>query len=68
MVAVTPFGGDRDKIIKMLHVMYDKGFIAFGCGKDPFRLRFLVPAIVESEDLDVACSVIEETILEMKDQ
>ena len=67
MVAVTPFSGDREKIIKLLHLMFEKGFIAFGCGKDPFRLRFLVPAIVENKDLDVACKIIEESILELKD-
>ncbi len=67
MVAVTPFSGDRAKTLKLLMVMYDKGFIAFGCGKDPFRLRFLVPAIVTSKDLKVACKIIEESILELKD-
>lgn len=66
MVAVTPFGGDRDKIIQLMQVMFDKGFIAFGCGKDPFRLRFLVPAIVNSEDIATACKIIEESILELK--
>lgn len=67
MVAVTPFGGDKTKILKLLKVMFEKGFIAFGCGKDPFRLRFLVPAIVESKDLETACAIIEESILELKD-
>ncbi|MCB0377186.1 MAG: aminotransferase class III-fold pyridoxal phosphate-dependent enzyme [Bdellovibrionales bacterium] len=68
MIAVTPLSGDKDKTMKLLKVMFEKGFIAFGCGKSPFRLRFLVPAIVTSEDLQVACAVIEESILEMKDQ
>lgn len=67
MVAVTPFGGDRVKILQLLNKMFEKGFIAFGCGKDPFRLRFLVPAIVESRDLEVACKIIEDSILEMKE-
>jgi 4-aminobutyrate aminotransferase-like enzyme len=65
MVAVTPFSGDQAKTMKLLKLMYEKGFIAFGCGKDPFRLRFLVPAIVTKEDLKVACKVIEESILEL---
>ncbi len=67
MVAVTPFSGDKNKIMKLLKLMFDKGFIAFGCGKDPFRLRFLVPAIVTTQDLKLACQIIEESILEMKD-
>lgn len=67
MVAVTPFGGDKTKIISLLHKMFEKGFMAFGCGKTPFRLRFLVPAIVTSKDIQEACRIIEESILEMKD-
>ncbi len=65
MVAVTPLSGDKDKIMKLLKLMYSKGFIAFGCGKNPFRLRFLVPAIVQTQDLKVACQILEESILEI---
>lgn len=66
MVAVTPFGGNKEKILKLLKLMFKKGFIAFGCGKDPFRLRFLVPAIVTTDDLKVACEIIKESILEIE--
>lgn len=68
MVAVTPFGGDRAKILELLKIMFDKGFIAFGCGKVPFRLRFLVPATVSKEDISVACKIIEESILELSNK
>ena len=67
MVAVTPFSGDRDKTLKLLHHMFNKGLIAFGCGKDPFRLRFLIPAIVQTKDLKIACQIIEESLHELKD-
>ena len=66
MVAVTPFQGDKDKTLKLLKVMFEKGFIAFGCGKSPFRLRFLVPAIVTSGDIEVALKIMEESLLELK--
>ena len=68
MVAVTPFSGDKQKVIALMKHMFEKGFIAFGCGKDPFRLRFLVPAIVESKDLKTAAEIIESSILELKDK
>ena len=66
MVAVTPFSGDKQKVISLLKTMFDNGFIAFGCGKDPFRLRFLIPAITESKDLKVAAQIIEKSILQLK--
>lgn len=65
MIAVTPFDGDAVKINKLLMVMFDKGLIAFGCGKSPFRLRFLVPAVVNKGDLAVATKILEESILEI---
>lgn len=65
MIAVTPFDGDTVKINKLLMVMFDKGLIAFGCGKSPYRLRFLIPAIVTKNDLAQAAKVIEESVLEI---
>jgi len=66
MVAVTPFGGDRAKVMELLKVLFENGLIAFGCGKNPFRLRFLLPAILTENDIGEACKVIEKTILQLK--
>ena len=66
MVAVTPFSGDKSKILKLLHLLFQKGLIAFGCGKTPFRIRFLVPGIVTENHLKEACKIIEDSILDMK--
>jgi len=68
MIAVTPFSGDRAKVIDLMKHMFHKGLIAFGCGKDPFRLRFLVPAIMESRDIATAMRLIEESVLELKEK
>lgn len=66
MVAVTPFGGDRPKVMELLKVLFDNGMVAFGCGKDPFRLRFLLPAIMGDNDIETACSLLEKSILQLK--
>ena len=67
MIAVTPFSGERAKVISLMKKMFHNGLIAFGCGKDPFRLRFLVPAIMEDHDISVAMGIIEKSILELKE-
>jgi acetylornithine/N-succinyldiaminopimelate aminotransferase len=64
MIAFTPFEGEKEKVDSFLKKLYNNGVIAFNCGKGPFRARFLVPASILDEDIDIALSVIEKTILE----
>lgn len=65
MVAVTPFGGNKEKVMKLIKHLFKNGVICFGCGKVPFRIRFLVPAIITNEQIKEAVSIMEKTILEV---
>jgi 4-aminobutyrate aminotransferase-like enzyme len=65
MVAATPLDGSKDKVNKLLQVLYKNGMIAFSCGRDPYRLRFLIPAILEQKDIDLAGKILEKSIQEM---
>ena len=65
MVAVTPLDGSKDKVNKLLQVLYKNGMIAFSCGRDPYRLRFLLPAILQEADIEAASKILEKSILEM---
>lgn len=64
MIAFTPLDGKKDTVNKFLNNLFANGVIAFPCGKDPVRARFLVPAIITDADIDLALSVIEKTLLE----
>ncbi len=65
MVAATPLDGSKDKVNKLLQVLYKNGMIAFSCGRDPYRLRFLLPAIMNTKDVELAGKILETSILEM---
>lgn len=65
MIAVTPLDGSKDMVTKLLYTMYKNGLIGFSCGRDPYRLRFLVPAITESKDIALAEKIIEKSIQEL---
>lgn len=65
MVAVTPLDGSKDSVAKLLNTLFQNGLIAFSCGRDPYRLRFLIPAIMESKDIELAGRIIEKSIHEM---
>lgn len=64
MIAFTPFEGKKEQVDACLKKLYNNGLIAFPCGKDPVRLRFLVPAVIKDNEIDLALSIIEKTILE----
>lgn len=64
MIAFTPHDGKKDSVNAFLNKLYANGVIAFPCGKDPVRARFLVPAIIQDEDIDIALKAIEKTLLE----
>lgn len=65
MIAVTPMDGSKEKQGELLKRLFDNGLISFGCGKGPFRLRFLVPAVMTSSDIQCAGKIIEKSILEL---
>lgn len=65
MVAVTPLDGSKDQIAELQKKLFQNGLIAFSCGRGPYRLRFLLPAVLTSNDIKVAQKIMEKSILEM---
>ncbi len=64
MIAFTPFDGKKEQVELFIKKLFANGIIAFSCGKDPVRIRFLVPAIIEDMDIALALEIIEKTVLE----
>ncbi len=64
MIAVTPYGGEKEKVDALLKRLFNNGIVAFNCGKGPFRVRFLIPATIQDQDIEVAKKIIEKSILE----
>jgi acetylornithine/N-succinyldiaminopimelate aminotransferase len=65
MVAVTPLDGSKDKQIALLKTLFKNGLICFGCGSNPYRIRFLIPATITAKDMEVAKKIIEKSVLEL---
>jgi len=65
MIAVTPLDGAKDTVQKLQYTLFKNGLIAFSCGRDPYRLRFLVPAVTEPKDIELAGKIIEKSVLEL---
>jgi 4-aminobutyrate aminotransferase-like enzyme len=63
MVAVTPFDGQKEQVGTLLKRFFENGMIAFNCGKEPMRIRFLIPAVIKDSDIQVAKKIIESAVL-----
>lgn len=66
MIAVTPFSGDTTKVNKLIKVMFNNGLMTYTCGKDPLRIRFLVPAIITPAQIKEAMTIIDKSIHEVE--
>jgi 4-aminobutyrate aminotransferase-like enzyme len=51
MMRFTPFGGNKEKVMKACKAMFDEGVIVFYCGHGPYHVRMLPPMPV-FEDAD----------------
>ncbi len=65
MMAFTPLDGSKETQNKFQKTLFKNGLIAFGCGHDPYRIRFLIPAVATQKDIEVAASIIEKSLLEL---
>ncbi len=43
MMRFTPFGGDKEKVMKACKFLFDEGVILFYCGHGPYHVRMLPP-------------------------
>jgi 4-aminobutyrate aminotransferase-like enzyme len=64
MVAVTPYDGTKQKTEDLIKRLYKNNLIAFSCGKDPYRIRFLIPATIDENAIMEAKKIIEKSVLE----
>ncbi|MFK8137472.1 MAG: aminotransferase class III-fold pyridoxal phosphate-dependent enzyme [Bdellovibrionales bacterium] len=66
MFAFTPLDGSKEKVMGLLKTLFKNGIVAFSCGHGPFKVRFLIPAIITESQIDEAMGVLEKSLLELK--
>ena len=60
---LTPFGGEKKKVLELLHKMFELGVIAFYCGHGPYHVRFLPPVgVMEPDQMDEVFSIVRKSM------
>ena len=63
MMRFTPFGGDKAKVMRLLHTMFEEGVIAFACGHGPYHVRFLPPVgVMRVEQFAPVMEIVERAL------
>lgn len=63
MMRFTPFGGEKEPVVKLCRTLYDEGVITFYCGHGPFHVRMLPPlGVLREEHWDSVFEIIERAM------
>ncbi len=63
MMKLTPFGGDKARIMKTCKYAYEEGVITFYCGHGPFHVRMLPPLpVMRMEDWPKVFGCLEQAL------
>ena len=63
MVAFEVHGGDPEKTKTFVKDLYEAGVIGFIAGRNPMRVRFLLPVgAIDTADIDAVMDVVRETV------
>lgn len=63
MMRFTPFGGAKDRVMRVVHTLFEEGVIAFYCGHDPYHVRFLPPVgVMEPAQFGPVAEIVERSL------
>ena len=67
MCRFTPFGGEKDRVMQFLKVLFEEGVMAFYCGHDPYHVRMLPPVgVMEPRHWGPVFEIVERALLKCR--
>ena len=68
MQAFIPFDGAPATVNAILKAAFAEGLLVFGAGKDPMKIRMLLPVNVTDEELDAGFALLERALRRVADE
>ncbi len=56
--------GNKDDTAKFIKKLFENGIICFSCGKNPYKIRFLLPLCLNEEHIDEIFQILNKTASE----
>lgn len=64
MIGITVFDGSAEKTKNFVLNLFENGVISYIAGKNPTRVRFLIPiGVIENKHIIEVCKIIEKTLI-----
>ncbi len=66
LMRLTPFGGEKSRVLRAVGALFDEGVIAFYCGQGPHHIRFLPPVgVMEPVHFDPVFEIVERAFTQV---
>ena len=65
MISMEVGDSSQESSVKFTKKLFNNGVITFTAGRNPTRIRFLLPLSLNDEHFDEIMSIIEKTVLDM---
>lgn len=63
MMRFTPFGGEKEAVVRLCKTLFDEGVITFYCGHGPYHVRMLPPlGVMREEDWPPVFEILERAM------
>jgi len=62
MQAFVPFDGSEEIVAAIVHAAFEEGFMVFGTGSNPSKIRMLLPVNTTDEELEAGFTMLEKAI------
>ncbi len=62
MMAFTLKDSSKENTLYFLQKLFQSGVIGLACGRDPYRVRFLVPAVITSKDIETLHFILSQNL------
>ena len=62
MQAFVPFGGQPEAVQAVIQTAFQEGLLVFGAGRDPMKIRMLLPVNTTDEELELGFAILEKAL------
>ena len=62
MQAFIPFDGSEEIVSAIVHAAFEEGLMVFGTGRNPSKIRMLLPVNTTDEELEAGFTMLEKAI------